>query len=75
MSRLTELLDVDGMKIKTAKERPLSNQGLGEILWKLYDIEDIMEKYEIKDLKELKRILKSYYECDEYEHWEFNQVD
>ena len=73
MSRLTELINIDGMKIKTSKERPLSNQGLGDILWKLYEVENLMEKYEIKDLKELKRILKSYYEYDEC--WEFNQVD
>ena len=44
MSRLTELLDIDGMKIKTAKERPLSNQGLGDILWKLYNFEDIEDE-------------------------------
>lgn len=61
MSRLTELLDVDGMKIKTAKERPLSNQGLGEILWKLYDVEDLMEKYELEDLTDLEIALDYYY--------------
>ena len=44
MSRLTELIDIDGMKIKTSKERPLSNQGLGEILWKLYELEDLEEE-------------------------------
>ena len=43
MSRLTELIDIDGMKIKVSKERPLSNQGLGEILHKLYALEDIEE--------------------------------
>lgn len=54
MSRLTELIDIDGMKIKTAKERPLSNQGLGAILHKLYKLEDLMEQYNINDLAELK---------------------
>lgn len=44
MSRLTELIDIDGMKIKVAKERPLSNQGLGAILHKLYALEDIEEE-------------------------------
>ena len=41
MSRLTELIDIDGMKIKVAKERPLSNQGLGAILHKLYVLEEL----------------------------------
>ena len=41
MSRLTELIDIDGMKIKTSKERPLSKQGLGAILHKLYALEDL----------------------------------
>ena len=44
MSRLTELIDIDGMKIKTAKERPLSNQGLGAILHKLYKLEDLEDE-------------------------------
>lgn len=44
MNRLTEILDIDGMKIKVAKERPLSNQGLGEIIHKLYKLEDIEEE-------------------------------
>ena len=41
MDRLTELIDIDGMVIKVSKERPLSNQGLGAILHKLYALEDI----------------------------------
>ena len=44
MSRLTELIDIDGMKIKTSKERPLSNQGLGAILHKLYAFEDLEDE-------------------------------
>lgn len=44
MNRLTELIDIDGMKIKTSKERPLSEQGLGEILWKLYELENLEDE-------------------------------
>lgn len=44
MSRLTELINIDGMKIKTSKERPLSNQGLCTILHKLYALEDLEDE-------------------------------
>ena len=38
---------------------------LNTIATKLGKLEDLMEKYDIKDLKELKRIIKWYYETDE----------
>lgn len=44
MSRLTELIDIDGMEVKVSKERPLSKQGLGAILHKLYALEDLEEQ-------------------------------
>lgn len=57
MNRLTELIDIDGMEIKVSKERPLSNQNLGEILHKLYALEDIEEEIGI-DLITLFKALK-----------------
>lgn len=84
MRRLTELIDIDGMKIKTSKERPLSNEGLGEILWKLYELENLEEELGcsildvFKALKEGIKIdfegqlipPKLYYD-DVYNQWKF----
>lgn len=49
MSRLTEKIDIDGMEIKVSKERPLSDQGLGKIIHKLYNFENIEEDLEAID--------------------------
>lgn len=84
MSRLTELIDIDGMKIKTSKERPLSNQGLGAILHKLYALENLEDElgYSILDVfKALKEGIKidfgeqimppKLYYDDVYNKWKF----
>ena len=74
MSRLTELIDVDGMKIKTAKERPLSNQGLGEILHKLYKLEDLEDELGCPLEVVLKAILQNHIYIQMYDRDEKGKI-